>query len=298
MMKSPRGRRFALRWLGSTTASVGVAGGLMAFAPGIEIPLGTSVGILLVCVVGAGSYSWLSTKPVHLPIDALAPLALSKKPAVTLETVRDRGILYAVNDLARTAYPGVQPMSCDRYEQYLLVNANILCALLSSERRVLGYFDVFPLREGFGNAFLEGAVGEQDLRHEHLMASDRAHEARILYLGGIAVRDPETYAGQRAASQLVWGMLRYLEAYYPSSHISRRLVASAATTEGENLLTRFQFQMVLPATLAKDRCALYAVSLASPALQIARSSLPDWSPLCRVTWEEGELEGPTVGVVA
>jgi len=286
-----------MRWLGSSAAGVGVLGGLMAFAPGIALPLVVSVPVLLVCVAGAGSYSWFSTRPVHLPVEALAPSAFSTRPSVTLEIVRDRGVLYAVNELARESYPGVQPMSPERYEQYLLVNPNILCAALGPDRSVLGYFDIFPMTESFGRALLQGVVGEQDLRHENLLPEARAGDASLLYLGGIAVKEPETFPGQRAASQLVWGMFQYLSFFYPP-HMPRQLVASAATREGAALLARFQFQMVLPASLAKDGCALYALSMDSPALKVAESGLPDWRSSCNLSWLERDEVETSVGSIA
>jgi len=254
--------------------------------PGIRWQWQYSVWLLLACALVALGYAWRATRPVQLNPESIIPDVKTGQEATTLLTVHDRPTLIRINALAADSFGDVQPMPTDRYEQFLLVNKSILCALVDGRQNALGYFDIFPLQPQFGNALLSGIAVEHDLRHEHLMPEAMARTAQVLYLGGIAVRDPETMLGMRSASQLAWGMLQYLDHHFGFDG-TRKLVATAATSEGEILLRRFQFKEEVSAKDTRDGHAVYSLLLEPTVLAAGLTQIPDWSRCCRVSWSSG-----------
>lgn len=280
-------RRFLTTWGFATVGVAGGVGGVVSLIPGVTWPFAVSIGVLLGCGIGSGIWAWKTTRPTHLRTEFVEPVSFSATPAYSIEYVDDRVTLCRIQDLASESYGDVPTMPQDRYEQFLMVNSKILCGLFDSSHDVHGYFDVFPLRPVFGGAMMEGLASEHDLRREHLVPEDEVESVEFLYLGGIAVREPTTGLGGRRASFLVWGLMKYLEAHYGFQR-GRKLLASAATPEGEQLLERFQFQLVRPAKLTRDGVPLYALALNSGAIQIALANLPDWSHCCRLAWRHDD----------
>jgi hypothetical protein len=201
-----------------------------------------------------------------------------------IECVTTRGPIIAVHELTRIVYPGVAPLPVERYEQWLLINPNIFVCLFGHDRRVLGYFDVFPLRGDFMNLLVEGRVGERDIRREHILRPRQASSASDLYLGGIAVAEPTAHAGKRNATMLLWALLNYMETFYTGNG-SRSLYAEAATPEGEGLLQKFRFELVGSAKGRKDPHPLYRARLNSDHLDLARRVIPDFSNAVVTGWK-------------
>jgi len=288
-------KQFLVAWVLASVGVAGAVGGIASLVPGVTWPLAVSVTVLVGCGIGSGIWAWRTTRPMHLRTEFVEPMSFSADTAFSIEYAADRGTLSRVQDLAAESYGDVPSMPLERYEQFLMVNNKILCTLLDINRQVLGYFDVFPLQSVFANAMMEGLASEHDLRREHLLAEAEAAKAEVLYLGGIAVRDPATGLGGKRASFIIWGLLQYLSAHYGFVR-DRTLLACAATREGEQLLQRFQFQLVRPARLTRDGSHLYSVNLKGPAIDVAIANMPDWSHCCRLSWREIPLV--RAGIVA
>jgi hypothetical protein len=82
---------------------------------------------------------------------------------------------------------------------------------------------------------------------------------------------------------LVWALIKHLQYFYPSPPV-RELFAEAVTPEGERLLQRFRFELVSAAKGRRDPYPLYKTTLTSDALDLALSTLPDWSTRVRLGW--------------
>jgi hypothetical protein len=189
----------------------------------------------------------------------------------------------AVNHLAARVYRDVEPLPIERYEQWLLVNPSILVCLKDSWGYFQGYFDVYPLTDSFFDLFEEGLVGEQEIRHVHILPPEKMRLCRRIYLAGLAVENSETMAGKWHASCLIWGLLRYLEFFYGLSE-DRLLFASGVTLEGTKLLERFHFRQVLAPEVRCDPYPLFVSSLTGTSIQLAIHSFPDWTPICQLGW--------------
>lgn len=278
-------REFLTHWALAFASGVGALSGLIALLPKVELDAFRSVLMLISCSLLAAIYARRKVHSIHLPVDELAPLSLSAGQSMAIETSCDRSLVAQVNKLAKEVYgPTVGPIPLERYEQWLLVNCTILACLVDQTRRVVGYFDVFPLREDFLDFFVKGEVGELDIRHEHILNRELARKCSRLYLAGFAVASPGTPTGGRHALYLLWALWRYLQFFYEPLN-GRQLFAAAATPEGERILQRYNFQLVQPGHLRRDGSSVY-VAVIGDRLIKAMSALPDWSGVCRLSWEQ------------
>jgi len=275
-------RRFFYHWVLIFASCIGLLSGIAALLPGLHFSIALSLVIFSACAIVSALYALGKTAPVHLPVDELAPLALSVEPATLLECTADRGLLAQAHRLAEISYPGVEPLSTGHYEQWLAVNNNILVCLLNNNSEVVGYFDVFPLAENFVDALVNGSVSEHDIRREHILNVVDARSCKRLYLAGFAVAEPETFLGKRYASYLAWGLIMYLRHFYGEP--PRQLLAIPSTREGKKLLQRFQFQIIQPADLRRDSLPIYGLPLQGISLEIALANLPNWERATRLGW--------------
>jgi hypothetical protein len=203
---------------------------------------------------------------------------------LSLECVTDRTVTLAVRDMAEKVYPGVESLPSDRYEQWLMLNPTIFICLLDRSRCVRGYFDVFPLRQDFMSLFVEGRVGEQDIRREHILQPREAKKADALYVGGIAVPECRSHEGRKHAAMLVWGLCKYLEHFYPTPPV-RHLYAEATTKEGERLLRKFRFELVAGPNGRRDPYALYRTSIDDDLLEFVRCNVPEFARMVDIGWD-------------
>lgn len=283
-------REFLSHWGIAFASGVGALSGLVALLPRLDLNVARSVLILLSCALGATIYAAGKTRRIHLPVDELAPPGLSPGQFMTVAVECNRALLAQVHELANYIYGvDVPPIPFERYEQWLSVNCNILACLLDQNQRAIGYFDVLPLDVDFAERFVQGEVGEQDIRQEHILPPDGARHCKYLYLAGFAIADPGTPAGGRHASCLLWALRRYLERFYHPFD-NKQLIAIGATPEGERILQRYNFQLIQPAKLQRDGFPMYAATLSS-RLARAMSTMPDWSGACRLSWEKPALRG-------
>jgi len=279
-----KSRDFLRSWFLAFGSSVGALSGLVALLPRVDLTLTRSLLILTCCVVVATAYAIASTRLRHLPVDELAPATLTPGPYMSVVLQCNRSLLAQVHDLASIIYgDDVTAIPFEQYEQWLTINCNILACLIDRNHRALGYFDVLPLRDSFAREFIEGTVGELDIRGIHILPPNEARRCQYLYLAGFAVADPGTSVGSRHASCLLWALRRYLEFFYQFDN--KHLLAVGATPEGERVLQRFNFQLAQVGRLRKDKYAIYAARLSSRLIQSA-STVPDWSGACRLSWEE------------
>jgi len=279
-LKRRLNQRLATKWALGVIAVVSGVSAVVSMMPGVHWTWTYSLLLFTTCILVALVYAWKTTKPVQFVVDSIMPSSTAEQLLTSFEMVTGSPMLDKVNDLAAESYGDTPSIPRERYREYLQVNNQILCALLDRNRHVLGYFDIFPLNPTFGKELLLGKVGEQDMRHVHLMPAGAASIARVLYLGGIAVKNPETMLGMRSASQLAWGILLLIERCYGFDG-KRKLVATAATPEGGQLLRKFHFVEEVAAKSASDGHAVYSLTLSPDVLQLGFSSIPDWSRCCR-----------------
>ena len=278
-------KQFFLIWAGVFAALIGLVSGFFEIFSDMKPSLGKALMLVIVSCVVSGLYALTTTSLVHFPVDDVVPQIIHSQPYMSLEITTNRDLLAQTNQLAAGSYPGVEPLPAERYEQWLMINPTILVCLIDSNRRVVGYFDVFPLEESFFNLFIAGTCTELDIRREHILTPEQAKVAKRIYFGGIAVQDPKSVRGKRYASMLVWGALKYLQHYY-CVPCETELYAEAVSKEGEELLRRFGFRLITPANQRRDKSAIFAIALTDETIRKGIASLPDWSGSCNLVWDE------------
>jgi len=263
--------------------TVGAASSIAQFFPRLQ---NWASVVMATGAVASLAYAWVSAHKSALPVDELLPLTgtLARLPELSLEMVAGDGApLHQVHELAKDVYPGVDPIPIDRYQAFLKRNSSIFVCLLDANRHVQGYFDVLPLDPKFLRRFCDGAVGESDIRPEHILTREQAAVGGDLYLAGISVREHHSIAGKTLASVLVWGLATFLSDVY-SPRIPRRLYAEAASKEGETLLLKFNFKLVAERRGRRDPFRVYALDLNKATIEKIESSGPDWSRVVKVHW--------------
>ncbi|HSS19041.1 MAG TPA: hypothetical protein VLL54_03110 [Pyrinomonadaceae bacterium] len=276
-------KTFFLTWGGVFLMLLGLFSSLAGLLTEVKFSLNGAMFLIALSGIGSGIYAYLRETPTHLPPDEIFPEELLTKADLSLVVTSERKHQREANRLAASSYFGVAPLPAERYEQWLMVNPNILSCLFDASGSMVGYFDVFPFDKEFFDLFIEGLCGEAEIRREHILPSETARDTDRIYLGGVAVVNPQTTKGKRYASIIVWGILKYLQHYY-CVPCNLELYAEAASPEGEVLLKRFGFREVSPAKQRKSSCALYSVTLSEEFVNVALSALRDWSPKCRLLW--------------
>jgi len=278
-----RSRRFLIHWVGMFAGIVGVTAAIVTLVPQFRLSFIASASLIILAIAISSVYAWCVARPLQLRADDVLPEGYSAGRCLIAGCVQDREPARQVNELAAEVYPGVTPLPLDRYEQWMVVNPYLLTCLFGPDGRVVGYFDVFPLRSDFMNLLVEGLCGEQDIRREHILSPQEAASVTRIYLAGVAVADRDTQHGRNHASMLVWVLMKYLQRYYPAPPV-RELFAAAVTDEGEKLLRRFHFTFVAGSRGRKDPYPLYSATLTPETLQAMLDSMPDWSTRVRLDW--------------
>jgi hypothetical protein len=275
--------QFAKYWVQSFAVVVGVAAAIETVV-GTKITFVTAAVTVLGCGFLCAVAAWRGTRHVHLPVDDIMPR--SSEHHVVLHCPCARPIVRDANKLAAECY-GSETIPPERYEQFRVKNPNILVCLTTDKGKLLGYFDAYPLEPTFASAFRSGKVSEQDLTHDDILSPEEAVSCTTLYIAGVAVCNPETYAGRRHASMLIWGLLKYLERFYLNTR-ERQLLSLGSTEAGENLLQRLNFSVCSSAADRRDKHSLYQSLASAESIREILSSLPDWTGLCQAAWIEAK----------
>jgi hypothetical protein len=206
-----------------------------------------------------------------------------------LQSPPPRRLADAANTLANETFGTQGGIPAEQYESWLSKNPNILACLTDARGVLLGYFDVIPLTSSFMDTFIRGDVTEIDIRDKDILSPEEAHRCKRLYIGGITVRDPQTFAGRRYARHLMWGLLKYLEHFYGAPS-ERQVYALGSTKAGRLILERFNFRKVQDGSHRRDRQPLYVTSLGDPeVVHDGYADIGDWAPACRLSWQEQSL---------
>jgi hypothetical protein len=262
---------------------VAVLSGVVSLLPQISVSWRLSALLLASAAVLAVMYAFGRTRPHQLPIDDLLPPEIPGSYSLVVTT--EPSLVAQAHALASLSFDGAPAMPLDRYEQWLLINPTMLVCLLDQRRKVVGYFDVFPLREDFLNMLVAGVCSELEIRREFILPPQVASPCpERLYLGGVCVVDPDTHEGKLRARLLLWGLVSYLQHFY-AAPCRTELIATAATPDGLRLLERLEFQLATPAGQRKDGVPLYKGCLTEERIERLLRWLPrNPSQLCHVSW--------------
>ena len=192
--------------------------------------------------------------------------------------------------LAQECFRG-ENISPTKYQALHVKNPNILACLTGAQGDFLGYFDVIPLKNNFGELFFQGRVTEKDITHEDILTPSEVTQCRYLYISGLAVSDCESYAAHTNAFVLIWGLLKYLNHFYGKT--TALTFAVAFTKEGENLLRKFGLQVGTDAAARVDKHTAYSIALSAKEIAQRLSWMPDYSSICSLDWVPNEAATPS-----
>jgi hypothetical protein len=275
---------FLQEWMVSFAALVGIMSGFFAFIPGVSLTFVRACAIFISCLAVSGVFAWYRTKVRQFPIEELN--TSNTKVYCRLHCPAPPNLVDEANALAHEAFGRIGSITRDRYETWRLANPNILACLVDSEGELVGYFDILPLRSEFMERFIRGDVTESDIHHNDILPPKHARQCRRLYLAGIVVRDPHTFAARRHARHLLWALAKYLEHFYGAS-LERHIFALGSTPEGKHLLQRFNFRMVQGGSKRRDQQSLYVASLNdAEMLRQVDADIGNWSQACQLSWEK------------
>jgi hypothetical protein len=152
-------------------------------------------------------------------------------------------LLYKIaNKIANTSFGKKDALNFRAINVWRKRNNLILSLFYDEENRVKGYFDVFPLEEEFELKLREGKLSEKDIGYESMLSPKVMYYSKIIYIGGIAVVNPETYEGKKNATLMLRALFKYLTIFYCFKE-PVTICATAATKCGEQLLQRFGFEI-------------------------------------------------------
>jgi hypothetical protein len=281
-----RKRRFLIRfWV--------IFAGILGFVSTILTILGRHMSALEGLALAILSFSVatiVSRKQLYeaqLSVDDVLPDEIDSIQRIYLECPCSSERAHHASLLAEECYDTQFTIAPSTFEAIRVRNPHILAALVDQQGAFLGYFDVIPLKDAFAQLFIEGRVTEDQLRHEDVLGAAESFRARYLFISGLAVWHPESFAGRRNASMLVWSLLRYLDHYFSDSQAL--VFALAATKEGDDILRRFRLKLTTDGNTRPDHYRLYSVQLDNFEIARRLACLPDWSGLCMLPWNDMSL---------
>ncbi|ADB38004.1 hypothetical protein [Spirosoma linguale] len=169
------------------------------------------------------------------------------------------------NKLARDAFGKKDSLSFEAVNTWRKQNPYILSLYLDQNRKVAGYFDVFPLYEDFEKKLATGDYDEHDIGAASMYPFDEMHKCTTVYIGGIAVNNPETYEGRKNGALLVRAMIDYIQKFYIIND-DLKISATAVTKCGSQILKRMGFEVEVDCSVRKDDHDYYSRTLSKKEL--------------------------------
>jgi hypothetical protein len=276
-----RRKEFFLRLGGTFIAVVGAVSAILGIVDR-HFDVGTAVLLAVVTLGISALMNYRSLISPQVAVDDVITFDVSPDAPTQIVCPCDLATANEAKKLAQHCYAVSVTIEPDKFEQMRAKNPYILTCLKDHKGRFLGYFDAIPLRPRFAQPLLEGLVTESQITHEDVLAPQELPSCKYLFISGLAVRDPNTHAGRRNASMLVWGLLKYLDRFYGS--LKPHVFALAATREGDELLERFKITLRSEGSNRLDGYKLYSLPLTNAEIARRLACVPDWSKLCVLSW--------------
>jgi hypothetical protein len=262
-------------------AVLGVSSALLTIT-GMHFALPLAIAFVFVALVLATVVNYVGRRGPHLLVDDIIPASITELGQTTLVCPSTTMLADEAKRLALDCYDSDRSISPERYEQFRAKNPHILACLTDVRGKMLGYFDVIPLKDDFARLFVQGRVTEMDITHDDIFAKPEMSACSFVFISGLAVWKPDSAAGCRHASMLVWGLLKYLDHFYGSR--SRHVLALAGTPAGGQLLDRFKLTIECDAARRKEGYSLYGSALSRHEINLRLACVPNWTQLCQPSW--------------
>jgi len=164
--------------------------------------------------------------------------------------------LKPVNDIAKL-YFSKNYTNLSFVKKWYIKNPFILSILADCDRRIIGYFDILPLKEDFALEFIIGSKKETDIKPEYILSKDEMHEAKYIYFAGIAVAQNCRQAIRLFGGPLLYAAIIYIETFYKFSS-PKKIISIPVTDCGRKLLKEFGFTLETEKASRLDKLDLYS----------------------------------------
>lgn len=186
-------------------------------------------------------------------IDELDNQKLKKRMKIVFPC--DSKYYEAANELAKDKF-GKNSVSTKTVNDWKKRNElNLTC--LTDNKRMVGYFDILPLRKDFALKLINGDVGEKDIRAEDVLGVHEMKDAEYLYFAGIAVQHTDSYSGFVHATCLVCAAILYIRLFYENSHV-KKILTIPTNPCGLKITEHLNFSLEREGKLRRDGYDIYS----------------------------------------
>ena len=257
---------------GFVGAILGIASRFVGVLPPVLIPVA-----IVGCVVPAlGVLAWKS-RSHHLPDVVFASdnpdglYALRYCPAADLKEA---------NSWTRLHY-GHEYVSDEVAESWRRKAPKSFVGLFDSGGLLCAAFGVIAVESSFMKQFIKGRLKDNILTSDDICDDDEARKSPDLYISGVVVRDPDSYAGNKRACTMFWGMAKFIEHRYGVRR-RRALYALAVSSPSRSWLRRAGFARHNGPDDRLDHLELYSLELTRQQLDSIFYEIGDYSGLCKM----------------
>lgn len=203
-----------------------------------------------------------------LPSDSYADrLSLAVQP---ISRQRAKSAFKAMRD----SIGGKGFISLRQYLELIDKNKNVANVIVDDDGKMVGYFDIFPLTNTFGQKFVEGSATEKHLNEAAVHAPSDAQESDYIYIGAIFNTFAPNSSGEGSHADVTRALNEHLfrhvmSLYPPASSEDRVYVALAAPSARRSRsirnsdinvkLANLGFSLVDDGSRRKDRSAVYVL---------------------------------------
>ena len=145
------------------------------------------------------------------------------------------------------------------YKEWRRHNPLVFTSVVDDDNQLIGFFDIFPLTTAAGADIISGKITERSLTVEHIVPAAGTSSATYLHIATI-LRNPrqKRFGSLVAGEVLLLKMKEFLRSHYEPLE-ERTYTAFAQSRDGEALLKRCGFAMVLLPEQNEQHCPLYVL---------------------------------------
>jgi hypothetical protein len=145
------------------------------------------------------------------------------------------------------------------YKEWRRRNPLVFTSVVDDDNQLIGFFDIFPLTTPAGEDVISGKITERSLTVNHIVPVAGTSSVTYLHIATI-LRNPrqKRFSSLVAGEVLLLKMKEFLRTHYEPLD-GRTYTAFAQSREGEAILKRCGFAMVLLPDQNEQHCPLYVL---------------------------------------
>lgn len=179
--------------------------------------------------------------------------------------------LKSINRIANSYYKDYNP-NIKILKSWYEKNPYTLITLADKNSKIIGYYDILPLKDEFAKKFINGDVTESNIISEVILSKDKMKDANYIYFAGVAIKDYTQNKNRIYSGQLLYTAFIYLKNFYNLN--SDKIIFATATTKcGEAILKRLGFALESTKNDRLDKTDLYTLKINSTTIDNARDEI-------------------------